>query len=89
MFVFPPLRNASINLSIESPILQPYITTLVIPVSQNMKSKKSFFDFDENDEIENFDDDELNIDENNLFNNVNKNKNEIAFAKDSQKKKTR
>ena len=43
MSAFPSLGNASINLSIESPILQPYITTLVIPVSQYVsKSLKVF-----------------------------------------------
>ena len=51
-----------------------------------MKSKKSFFDFDKNDENKSFDDDELNVDENNSFDDVNENKNEIAFAKNSQKK---
>ena len=54
-----------------------------------MKSKKSFFDFDENDENENFDDEKLSANENNLFNDVNKNENKIDFAKSSQKKKTR
>ena len=34
MFAFLSLRNASINLSIEFPILQSYIITLVISVSQ-------------------------------------------------------
>ena len=52
----------------------------------NIKSKKSSFDFDENDENKSFDDDKSNANKNNSFNNINENKNEIAFAKDSQKK---
>ena len=51
-----------------------------------IKSKKSFFDFDKNDEKENFDDDESNANENNSFDNVNKNENQTDFAKNSQKK---
>ena len=35
MFAFPSLRNASINLSIEFPILQPYIITLMISISHD------------------------------------------------------
>ena len=53
----------------------------------NIKSKKSFCDFDENDENEDFDDDESNVDENNLFDDVNEDENETASAKDSQKRK--
>ena len=53
----------------------------------NIKSKKSFFDFDENDENKSFDDDESNANKNNSFDDVNKNENETAFAKSSQEKK--
>ena len=42
MFAFPPLRNASINLSIEFSILQPYIITLVISVSHRNVQKRNF-----------------------------------------------
>ena len=52
-----------------------------------MKSKKSFFDFEKNDENKSFDDDESNANENNLFNYINKNKNLIDFVKSFQKKK--
>ena len=54
--------------------------------SVKIKSKKSFFNFDENDENESFDDDELNANKNNLFDNINKNENETDSAKNSQKK---
>ena len=46
-----------------------------------MKSKKSFFDFEKNDENKNFDDDKLNVDENNLFDDMNKSENQIDSAK--------
>ena len=39
MSAFLSLRNAPINLPIESPILQPYIITLVIPVSHVARSQ--------------------------------------------------
>ena len=52
-----------------------------------MKSKKSFFDFDENDENKSFDDDESKTNENNLFDDMNENENETDSAKNFQKKK--
>ena len=52
----------------------------------NIKSKKSFFDFDENDKNESFDDDESNANKNNLSDDVNENENQTDFAKTSQKK---
>ena len=57
-----------------------------------MKSKKSFFDFEKNDEHKNFDDDKSNannkssVNESNLYNDMNENKNQIDYAKNSQKK---
>ena len=52
-----------------------------------IKSKKSFFDFDENDEKKNFDDDKSNANENNLSDDINENENETDSAKNSQRKK--
>ena len=58
----------------------------------NIKSKKSFFDFEKNDEHENFDDnksnanDESNANEDNSFDDMNENENQTDFAKSSQKK---
>ena len=52
-----------------------------------MKSKKSFFDFEKNDENKSFDDDESNANENNLSDNVNENENQTDSAKNFQKKK--
>ena len=52
-----------------------------------MKSKKSFFDFNKNDENKSFDDDESNANENKLFDNINENENQINSAKNCQKKK--
>ena len=52
-----------------------------------IKSKKSFFNFDKNDENKNFDDDESNANKNNFSDNINENENETNFAKNSQKKK--
>ena len=46
-----------------------------------MKSKKSFFDFEKNDENKSFDDDESNVDENNFSDNINKSENQTDFAK--------
>ena len=57
-----------------------------------MKSKKSFFDLEKNDEHKNFDEDKSNANdessanENNSFNDMNKNENQIDFAKIFQKK---
>ena len=51
-----------------------------------MKSKKSFFDFEKDDENKNFDDDELSANKNNFFDDMNENKNQTDFAKNSQKK---
>ena len=51
-----------------------------------MKSKKSFFDFDENDENKSFDDDKSSVIENNSFDDVNENENQTDSAKSSQKK---
>ena len=48
-----------------------------------MKSKKSFFNFDENDENKNFDDDKSHANENNFFDDMNENENETDFAKNS------
>ena len=45
MSAFLSLRNASINLSIDISILQPYITTLVISVSQYFFESFRFFLF--------------------------------------------
>ena len=66
-----------------------------------MKSEKSFFDFEKNDEYKSFDDDESNtndessantkssVNAKNLFDDINENENQIDFAKNSQKKRTR
>ena len=65
-----------------------------------MKSKKSFFNFEKNDEHKNFDNDKsnantntntnnksnANANANNLFDDMNKNENQIDSAKNSQKK---
>ena len=65
-----------------------------------MKSKKSFFNFEKNDEHENFDDDEssanananasananANANANNSFDDINEDKNQTDFARNSQKK---
>ena len=52
-----------------------------------IKSKNSFLNFDENDKNKNFDDDKLNANDDNFFNNMNKNENEIDSAKNLEKKK--
>ena len=51
-----------------------------------MKSKKSFFDFEKNDENKIFDDDESSANKNNLFDNMNEDENQTDSAKNSQKK---
>ena len=51
-----------------------------------MKPKKSFFDFEKNDENKNFDDDESNANKNNLSADMNEKENQIDSAKNSQKK---
>ena len=53
----------------------------------NIKSKKSFFDFDQNDENKSFDDDKSNANENNFFDDVNEDENQNDSAKNSQKKR--
>ena len=65
----------------------------------NIKSEKSFFDLEKNDEHKNFDNDESNANNessanananaNNLFDDMNEDENQTDFAKNSQKKKTR
>ena len=62
-----------------------------------MKSEKSFFNFEKNDEHKSFDDDKSNVNDesnananasaNNLFDDMNENENQIDSAKNSQKKK--
>ena len=58
----------------------------------NIKSKKSFFDFEKNDENKSFDDDESNANdesntsEDNLFDDINEDENQTDSAKISQKK---
>ena len=54
-----------------------------------MKSKKSFFNFDENDENKNVDDEKSNANKNNSFDDINESKNENDSANNAQKKKTR
>ena len=51
-----------------------------------MKSKKSFFNFEKDDENKSFDDDESNASENNFFHDMNENENQSEFARNSQKK---
>ena len=51
-----------------------------------MKWKKSFFDFEKNDENKSFDDDKSNVDENNLSDDINESENQTNSAKTSQKK---
>ena len=59
-----------------------------------MKSEKSFFNFEKDDEHKSFDDDESNTNDessananaSNLFNDMNEDENQINSAKNSQKK---
>ena len=54
--------------------------------SIKIKSKKSFSNFDKNDENKNVDDEKSNANKNNFFDDINENKNKNDFAKNAQKK---
>ena len=51
-----------------------------------IKSKKSFFDFDKNDENKRVDDEKSSANKNNSSDDMNKNENETYLAKNAQKK---